>query len=314
MLHFRKGPPPRNYLARHEQMRLFVLVMLLMAVVWIAVEARNPEHYHWIWNWGEGDGAVDEAVDTRVQTIASTPDDTFVFPAPGENWEDPIISGPLTAQDLASVRDDEPFRTEERVAWFKLLNELQKTDAATLKKKSIGTVTFIQLYRQPREYRGELMSFSGTMRRSEKIAAPKNEQGIESYFRTWLFPDDNPTNPIVIYTLTVPDGFPEGMNIEERVELEGFFFKRWPYAAVDTIRSAPVVLAKALRWTATMPEKRSAPMSPTSIIVVAAAVAISVAVLVWSQTRHTPNAEPVAELFQSPPSGEGTDERRPPPA
>ena len=212
MLQFRNGPPPRNYLARREQVRLFLMVMVLMAVVWIAVEARNPQHYRWIWDWGQGDSGVGEDVDTRVRLNASMADDTFVFPRPGKSLEETsqAISGPLTQADLESVRDDEPFRAGERGAWFKLFDRLQETDSGTLREHSTGTVTFIQLYRQPKEYRGELVTVAGTLRRSEQIAAPRNDLGIESYYMTWLFPRDNPTNPLVVYTLTVPDGFPEG--------------------------------------------------------------------------------------------------------
>ena len=228
-------------------MRLFLMVMVLMAVVWIAVEARNPQHYRWIWEWGEGDSGVGEEVDTRVRLNASTADDTFVFPRPGQSLEETsAISGPLTQADLDSVRDDEPFRSGERGAWFKLFGRLQETDSATLREQSTGAVTFIQLYRQPREYRGELITVAGTLRRSEQIAAPENDLGIESYYMTWLFPRDNPTNPLVVYTLTVPGGFPAGMAIEEQVELDGFFFKRWPYAATDAVRSAPVVLGEVV--------------------------------------------------------------------
>lgn len=306
VIQFRSRSRPRNYLARREQVRLFLMVGLLMAVVGVAFEARNPEHYRWIWDWGRGATSVGEDVDTRVTPTGSVPDDTFVFPRPGESLDEPAqaIAGPLTEADLASVCDDEPFRVGEQAAWFKLLDQLQETDSATLSEQSTGPVTFIQLYRQPREYRGELITTSGTLRRSEQIAAPKNDLGIESYYRTWLSPKDNPTNPIVVYTLTVPDGFPEGMTIEEPVELDGYFFKRWPYAASDTVRSAPVVLAKSLRWVAAPPEKSAPPMSPTTIVAVAVAVALGVALLAWWQTKHKRNGEPVPGLFAEPVTGE----------
>ena len=301
MLEFRNGPRPRNYLARREQVRLFVLVSALLGIVWVAVEARNPRHYRWIWNWGRGEVAADVEVDTRFVSIPSTIDDTFVFPPPGEREDgdeaSQAASDSVTKADLAAIRDDEPFRMSEREAWFKLFDQLRKTDSAALSQRSIGPVTFIQLYRQPKEYRAELLSLAGTLRRSEQIAAPRNDLGIESYYRTWLFPRDNPTNPIVVYTLTVPDGFPQGMTIAEQVELDGFFFKRWPYTAQDTIRSAPVVLAKSLRWVAAKPEESVPPMSPATIVGIAAAVAAALVAIVWSRTRRTRRDEPVADLF-----------------
>lgn len=308
MIQFRSGPQPRNYLARREQVRLLALVMFLMGIVWIAVEARDPERYRWIWEWEQRDVTSDERVDTRLGPSASPADDTFVFPLPGQEFAEAgqTISGPLTEADLASVRDDEPFRAGEQGAWLKLLDQLRNTDSAQLRKQSTGVATFVQLYRQPKEYRGELITLAGTLRRSEPIAAPRNELGIESYYRTWLFPKDNPANPIVVYILTVPDGFPQGMTIEEQVELDGFFFKRWPYAAQDTVRSAPVVLAKSLRWIATKPKDPSPPMSPTTLVVIAAAVAGGLVAMVWWRTRDRRHGEPASDLFKEPPSADST--------
>lgn len=305
MLQFRNGPRPPNYLGRREQTRLFVLVVLLMGAVWIALEARNPQYYRWIWTWGQA-GEADETVDTRLGPSVSRPDDTFVIPAPGERRHETseTVSSPLNEADLASVRDGEPFRAGERGAWFKLFDRLRQTDSADLSRQSSGPVNFIQLYRQPAEYRGKLITLSGTLRRSEPIDAPPNDLGIDSYYMTWLFPRDNPSNPIVVYTLTVPAGFPQGMTIEEQVELDGFFFKRWPYLAQDTGRSAPVVLAKSLRWTAARPAQPAPPPSTASLVGLAALVAGVVVVVVWWQTRPKHAQQPVPNLFERQSAGE----------
>ncbi len=313
MIQFRGGPRPRNYLARREQVRLFVLVMFLLGAVWVAVEARNSQHYAWIWGWGAGDPTAPEEVDTRLAPQVSPAGDTFVFPPPGERSDEQgqTVTGSLTEADLATVCDDKPFQAGEQGAWFKLFDQLRKTDSATLSEQSIGPVTFIQLYRQPKEYRAELVTIAGTLRRSEQIGAPRNDLGIESYYRTWLFPMDNPADPIVVYTLTVPGGFPQGMTIEESVELDGFFFKRWPYAAKDTVRSAPVVLTKSLRWVVTKPTESSAPMSPASIMAIAAAVAIALVTLVWWRTRRTRADEPISDLFEGASSDDATGRASP---
>lgn len=295
MLEFRTGPRPRNYLARREQMRLFVLVMALMTILWVALEARDPQYYQWICSGSQTSETGEQSVDTRFVPTKSNPDDSFIFSEPGEGSDEPTkaVSGALTKADLDAVRDDEPFHAGEQDAWFKLFDRLHKTDSEVLAKESIGPVTFVQLFRQPREYRAELVTLSGILRRTERLTAPRNDVGIETYYRTWLFPTDNPENPIVVYTLTVPDGFPQGMTIEEPVQLEGFFFKRWPYAARDTIRSAPVALAKSLRWVAAGPQKSAPPMSPAWIVAVAAAVAVAVAAFVgWKTRRTTRDAQP----------------------
>ena len=306
MIQFRNGPRPRNYLARPEQVRLFILVMFLMGIVWIAVEARNPDYFRWIWDWD----STDETVDTRFEAIDAPSDEVFVFPPPGEDSDLPTaaMAGPVTEADLAAIRDDQHFLVSEKAAWFKLFEQLQNTDSATLSEQSMGPVTFIQLYRQPKEYRAELVSLAGTLRRSEQLPAPRNDLGIESYYRTWLSPNDNPKNPIIVYILVVPEGFPEGMVIEEQVELEGFFFKRLHYAATDTVRLAPVVLAKSLRWVATKPKETAPPVSPATMVGLAAAMAGVLATIVWWQTRGKRRDLPVAGLFEGPSPGDLTED------
>jgi len=283
-------------MARREQWRLLLLVMGLCGVVWLAMEAREPERFRWILEWGRDGDSVEQQVDTRVAVEgAGAADDTFVLPPPGQPWQmaDPQDEGALTEEDLAAIRDDEPFRKAEHPAWFKLFGVLQTEDQVSLDERSIGPVTFIQLYRQPKEYRGELVELRGTLRRSEPLPAPPNDHGIESYYRTWVFPDDNPSNPIVVYTLSVPDGFPSGMTLVEKVELQGFFFKRWPYVATDAIRTAPVVLASELDWIA-MPEAESPapPLSIGAMLGLATAFAALVVIVVWWRTRTVHSAEP----------------------
>ncbi len=271
----------------------------MMGILWVTFEARNPEHYRWIWKWGRASGTADAEVDTRFVPPVPVEDDTFLIAPVGAD-RDPgsrTVAGPLTEEDLAAIRDDEPFRAQERGAWFKLFDRLRSMESASLRDQSAGPVTFIQLYRQPKEYRAALVTLDGTLRRCEKVTAPRNDAGIESYYQTWLFPRDNPGNPIVVYTLSVPDGFPQGMEIEERVELEGFFFKRWPYAAQDMVRSAPVVLAKSLRQVSPKPEEPAAAISPVAIVAMAAAAAAVFVAIVWWRTRPTRREEPLADLF-----------------
>lgn len=266
-----------------------MLVMLLVGVIWLAVEARNPNHYRWLWQVGRAPAGDQGSLDTRLPPDAASPElDTFFSPTPDAAIPPQEVKrGPLTAEQLAAIRDDQPIRESEQAAWFQLFATLQSTDEAALARQSIGTTTLIQLFRQPEAYRGELVAIRGTLRGSEEVKAPKNDLGISSYHRTWVFPDDNPSNPIVACCLTLPDGFPSGMELAERVELVGFFFKRWPYQARDTLRTAPVVLAKVLVWTPAPPKPTSAePIELPGLVGLAALIAAGVVLASWWRTRR----------------------------
>lgn len=157
---------------------------------------------------------------------------------------------------LGEIRDNTVFTPSEQNAWFRLLETLQRSDVEQLERDSCGPVGFVQLYREPNAYRGRLVTVRGTVRLGYYRPAPQNVYGIAGYYMLWLRPVGS-TNPIVIYSLDVPVGFPDVKAIEaagrkpelhEDVEFTGYFFKRWAYRAEDGTRLAPLVLAKTPRW------------------------------------------------------------------
>ena len=158
---------------------------------------------------------------------------------------------------LDAVRDNTIFRgAAEHDAWFRLLEELNRRDVDELRRSSTGRGGFLQLYRQPTEYRGRLVTVRGQLKLGYHRQSHKNIYGITDYYHFWLVPTGS-TSPIKICCLELPDGFPdvraleaagEKPTLDEDVEFTGYFFKRWAYRAVDGTRLAPIVLAKAPHW------------------------------------------------------------------
>ena len=166
------------------------------------------------------------------------------------------VQSTLDAIFLESVRDNTVFRPSEKDAWFRLLEDLKHRDETDLHQSSVGRVGFLQLYRQPREYRGKLVTVAGELRLGYHRQAPKNIYGVTSYYIFWLKPSIA-DSPIVVYCLDIPDGFPDVRSIEDKgekpvlsedVEFTGYFFKRWAYRAEDGTRLAPLILAKTPTW------------------------------------------------------------------
>ncbi len=194
----------------------------------------------------------ESAVDTRVssRSLEHEIPGTFISPAGPEPQPEPNDSGHyfrgVMSNYLQAVRDDSPFVCAEQDAWFNLLDVLNKADLHELKRASRGPTTFVQLYRQSDEYRGELVTLHGIVRRVYRVAAPKNDYGFKYYYQIWLTPDDNLSNVEVVFCLRLPAGFPTGEGLSEHAEVTGFHFKRWLYRAQDTLRSAPVILAQTI--------------------------------------------------------------------
>jgi hypothetical protein len=93
----------------------------------------------------------------------------------------------------------------------------------------------------------------------------------------------------VVYCLHLPEAFPTGMELVEEAEVTGFFFKRWAYLAQDTFRTAPMLLARTIRWQkAPEAAARSLPKPGTWMLVILAAAAFSILAAVYVHRRTRP--------------------------
>lgn len=190
----------------------------------------------------------------QVDTVLRDPlageiaaDAVLIQPDPEPIATDPELLG-ASPSALAKVRDDTVFREDDREAWFQIWMTLRSTEQAALVKSAVPPTSFSELYGQPRSFRGRLVRIRGTLHRLERVKAPENDSNIEGYWQGWLEPAGGPPSPIVVYFLELPPGMPEGLSIDERVDVIGYFFKRWAYAAKDTVRTAPLVMAFEPIW------------------------------------------------------------------
>jgi hypothetical protein len=258
--------PPRNYFARRQQYRLLVLVFSLMLILLLMGEASKPKNWRWLWSHGNGlvaseqQAASGATVDTRLIESEPTihPPGVFVSPANNaatlmaESEQDKLYPG-VDPAELKNILDDTVFRSSEANVWFSWCALMQKADAIASDKLIAQPVGFLQLYRQPDEYRGRLVRIDGIVRRAHRLAAHDNQQGIDGYWRCWLSTDESGTNPIVVYALDMPDDFPTGMEIYEQVAFSGLFFKRWAYEARGGIMTAPLILSPGGDWQRRVP-------------------------------------------------------------
>lgn len=315
MLDFRQASRRQPYWTRRQQ--LIALGVVVLAGIIFGVSRDWGGWLKFLGATGGHNGSATRsdrsasAIDTRVP---SRPLDrelpgTFLSPLGPEAIREPAppsryFPGVMPSY-LESIRDDSPFAHAEKDAWFNLLNVLQKTDIRKLTQASTGRVTFVQLYRQAEEYRGELVTVRGVLRAAYRVTAPKNDYGIKNYYQTWLTPDDSPDNVEVVYVLRLPPRFPTGDGLAEDVEITGFSFKRWVYRAKDTLRSAPVLLAQTVQWQKRPVLVKKSETDFGTVVAVVAGTAIGAVLLAAYLGRRTgrgkraPNGEPPSPIAPS---------------
>ncbi len=218
------------------------------------------------------------------------------------------VLGGLTAMldqiMLNLVRDNSVWRAVERDALFRMFERLQVSTNEQLKAESLGVRGFLQLYEQPKVYRGKLITVRGVARMAYHERARKNALGIEGYYVFWIKPNGGPDSPIVIYSLELPPGFPKLKDrdvdrgttvLSEEVEFTGFFFKRWAYRARDGINTAPLVIAKGPDWegptAAAASDDSPTYLALTTTAVLTALLGLAIAIFVYYQSRATSPAD-----------------------
>jgi hypothetical protein len=176
------------------------------------------------------------------------------------------------------------------------LAKLDRRKLEEIESYSTGRVGFIQLFDQPKEYRGKIVTVRGTALMAYRVGAPKNRAGVEHYYVFWVAPAGGPNSPICVYALETPPGF-HAIKDKDRdrattpldvdVEFTGYFFKRWAYRAQDGLRIAPLVLAKSPRWTpppaAVAAPGPASPLTLAMYILGAAAVAVTISLIAYWQ-------------------------------
>lgn len=280
----RRSPVPRNYLARSERRRVFwlfmppaiVAVLLLSWIeqVWFprAVPPAPPK------------------IDTSLEAVQGPrPEGEAVLieqePEPFVPAAEELGASPTA---LARIRDDSYFRKEEEEAWIQTWLTLRSGDPRSFERAGARTVSFSELFGQPVSFRGRLVRVQGTLKRLERIKAPKNDYDVTHYYEGWLEPADGVSAPIVLHFLRLPEGMPLGLKIDEPVDVVGYFFKRYAYNARDKPRVAPLVMALQPFWTPQPQLQPGGTSLGTLALATMAAIVGGTALAIWLANRRPP--------------------------
>ncbi len=286
---FRRQPQP----ASHG--KIIRLCAALLLVLFMMYRARDPAV--WAWMFPPGQANVPAAGNQVPQATGD--------------------SHPLPTDLYDAVEDDTLFRAGDREPLVAALDWLQETPQAEIAASSAGQVAYAQLYQQPEHYRGEIVTVRGLLRQvstknrpitSVEPAAvverdPSNENSTDgtgvpaevtpeddevaqaqapedrnTWYEFFLQPDDHPSEPIIIYGLNLPQGFPEAGRMRQPAQVTGVFYKRLVYSAASEPAIAPMILAKEIELTGPAQEA-VAEDNTIELIVISGCIALLVATI-----------------------------------
>lgn len=72
--------------------------------------------------------------------------------------------------------------------------------------------------------------------------------GFDAFYELWIQPEDNPTRPVLVNALSIPEDWPIGQEIKIPIVIDGVFFKLYLYEGMEGMESTPCFYAKTPLW------------------------------------------------------------------
>jgi hypothetical protein len=156
-------------------------------------------------------------------------------------------------KDLLSLVRDNTLNVHwrENPAYFMLVKEMLDRTPEQLKSEEALKPRFNQLHKSPAEYRGKLVTLKLIARRVLPIDAKPNSAGVTRLYEIWGPTAETKSWMYCCVVPELPPGVREG-DIDEVVELTGYFFKLQAYQPGDAAPNAqnlvaPLIIGRIVR-------------------------------------------------------------------
>ncbi|MCX7700793.1 MAG: hypothetical protein N2039_07930 [Gemmataceae bacterium] len=157
-------------------------------------------------------------------------------------WLDDIIDD--TELPTLSENREEYYAYNHFVLWARKFKPEQ------LAQHTRKELTWRLLFGRDRtRYRGEIVRVEGRLKRLIWIGRNKalEAQGVKDLYEAWIFGREYFSNPTCVIVSELPPGLEPAEDIRDlMVYVDGFYFKRYKYRAVNDTRLAPLVIGRTL--------------------------------------------------------------------
>jgi hypothetical protein len=178
---------------------------------------------------------------------AAAPLDKPAAKGPAEN--DAVAPGPTEddSEEQAAARDEFQALTdgtlgiqpEEMFAYRRVFGWAQHQSFAAMKQRADKNIRFDDLMRHAGKFRGKLLQIDLDVRQA--ILVDGQGLGVKTVYELRGFSQDSGAWLYFVIVPSLPQGMASGPNIEERVRVEGYFFKLHGYLEAGAKpRAAPL--------------------------------------------------------------------------
>ncbi len=279
----------RNFLSRREQWRLLLLFVPLALVIIAIGRLRDPNFANRVdrafaqvagGNPAQAprstttQGSSDASHDASAEAPPSLPPGAFRSDDRDRKQSDENDSSGSANKSVSerkassntglfpgvnpawrkTIADSTYFRNAEKNAWFGMFGLLQQTSTEALNASHALEANYVQLVDQPNFYRGKLVTVYGYLRQITEQTPAANDLGIKSYYRIVMQPTDGSSWPVFVYCLDLPPNLSlRDHPSDGYLKVTGLFFKKLSYEWKHGFGTAPVVVAKTVEYSGSMP-------------------------------------------------------------
>ncbi|MCC6126644.1 MAG: hypothetical protein IT426_16910 [Pirellulales bacterium] len=172
--------------------------------------------------------------------------------APGPSDEDPEEVAAAEEEFQALTDGTLGILPEEMFAYRRVFGWVEHQSFAEMKERADPGVSFDDLMRRPEMLRGKLMQVDLNVR--QVIPGDGKALGVKTVYELWGFSQDSGSWLYSVIVPALPEGMPTGRNLEERMRVEGYFFKLQGYLEAGAKPraaplKAPLLIGRAARLT-----------------------------------------------------------------
>ncbi len=145
--------------------------------------------------------------------------------------------------------------TPEYEAYWQFLVQAHYTSATAFTQAARRDVTYVHLFNEPENYRGQVVHVSGRLIRLLRFDPPMEARaaGVSDLYEGWIMTDAFGENPVCVAFTDLPPGLTvdNRRKYNESVSFDGYFYKRYRYKAGDSkkineYRDAPLLIGHTL--------------------------------------------------------------------